>query len=201
LQTCPVYVYDGTKLLQSGKDYTLSDYKTVKANSAQVTVKAVESGNYTGSVVAKLAVYEEGVKIISPENVKLKETAVAYTGKAVKPEVTVTVDGTALTNKDYKVQYQNNKDAGTAYVIVTGKGNYAGLSAATKFTINPQQIKKASLKGTQGNLVLMYSKRKLKEGTDYEKPEYGAANKNKVSVTIKGKGDFTGEMTKTVKVQ
>lgn len=47
----------------------------------------------------------------------------------------------------------------------------------------------------------MYSKRKLKEGTDYEKPEYGAVNKNKVPVTIKGKGDFTGEMTKNVKVQ
>jgi len=282
LQTLPVYVYDGTKLLQSGRDYTLSDYKTVKANSAQVTVKAAESGNYSGSVNAKLTIYAEGTKVINPENVRLAGESMPYTGKAVKPDITVTVDGTPLTKKDYKVQYQNNKNAGTAFVIVTGKGaykgkavvpftikaetiaspndfaikqikaktyngklqkpsvsvtiqkngrakklskkdytvtykdnlhageaviivtgkgNYAGLSATARFTINPQQIKKASLKGVQGSLVLTYSKRTLKEGTDYEKPEYGTVNKNKVPVTIKGKGDFTGTMTKNVKVQ
>lgn len=278
----PIYVYDGTKLLQRGKDYTLSDYKAVKDTMAQVTVNAVQNGNYIGSTVVKLTVYESGANIINPANVKLKEASMPYTGKAVKPEVTVTVNGATLTNRNYKVKYQNNKNAGTAYVIVTGKGtykgkavipftikaetvvnandftikeikaktyngklqkpavsvtiqkngktrklskkdyivtykdnlhageatiivtgkgNYAGLSATAKFTITPQQIKKASLKGTQGNLVLMYNKRKLREGTDYDKPEYGPINKNKVLVTIKGKGDFAGEITKTVKLQ
>ncbi len=83
---------------------------------------------------------------------------------------------------------------------MTGKGNYAGLSAETTFTIAPQQIKKASLKGTQGALTLTYSKRKLKEGTDYETPTYGTQDKNKVEVTITGKGDFTGELRKKIKV-
>lgn len=106
-----------------------------------------------------------------------------------------------LSKKDYTVAYENNLHAGTATVTVTGKDNYAGLSATTTFKINPQQIKKASLKGTQGNLVLTYNKRILKEGTDYEKPVYGTVNKNKVPVTITGKGDFTGDMIKTVKTQ
>lgn len=282
LDTLPLCVYDGVKRLQLGTDYTLSDYRTTKPTAAEALVKGV--GNYEGTVKAKFTIYESGTQFIAPACVTLTDDAAAYayTGKAVKSQVTVIVNGTTLTNKDYKVQYQNNKNAGTAYVIVTGKGvykgnvvlpftirtetvekpndfsieeikaktyngklqkpavsvtiqkngktkklskkdykvtykdnfhageatiivtgkgNYAGLSATAKFIIQPQQIKKVSLKGTQGALVLTYSKRKLREGTDYEQPKYGTITKNKVVVTIKGKGDFTGEMTKNVKVQ
>lgn len=48
-----------------------------------------------------------------------------YTGKAIKDnEPTVKIGETILTkNKDYKVQYQNNKDAGTAFVVITGKSS------------------------------------------------------------------------------
>lgn len=292
-----VYVYDGTKRLTENVDYELSNIQPVKNKTdiVQVTVKG--KSNYDGEVITKITVYESGTdlsKLITPDNVtlapensaksaaKADQSEYAYTGKAVKPAVKVIIDGTELTNKDYKVQYQNNKDAGTAYVVVTGKGaykgkavipftikaetvanandfsikaikdatyngklqkpavkvtiqkngktknlskkdyivtyennfhagtatvtvtgkgNYAGLSATKTFNINPQQIKKASLKGVKNALTLTYNKRTLKEGTDYEPPVYGQENKNKVSVTIKGKGDFTGEMTKTVKTQ
>ena len=284
-QHLPVYVYDGTKFLRLDKDYTLSNYKTIKATSAQVTISAVKTSNYTGSTIAKFTVYENSaggmVKLINPENITLEKDTVEYTGKAITPKVTVSVSGKQLTDKDYKVQYQNNKNAGTGFVIVTGKGeykgkvalpftinaeivasdaitikpistkiyngklqkptvtvtiqkdgkakkltknkdytiayednfhagkatitvtgkgNYEGLTAVAKFTINPQDIKKVSLKGTQGNLVLMYSKRILREGTDYEKPMYNTAIGNNVEVTIKGKNDFTGVITKKIKI-
>ena len=281
LATLPIYVYDGTKRLQQGqdKDYILSATQSVKGG-IQVEVKGV--GNYEGTVTATLIVHENGTQLITAENVKLDKTIVAYTGKAVKPEVTVTVNGGTLTNKDYKVQYQNNKDAGTAYVIVTGKGaykgkavvpftikaetivssndltikeipaktyngklqkpsvsvtikkngkdkklskkdytivyqnnlhageatvivkgkgNYANLRATANFTIIPQQITKASLKGTQNNLTLIYNKHDLKVETDYGKPVYGTEEKNKVKVTITGKGDFIGTMTKKIKTK
>ena len=84
---------------------------------------------------------------------------------------------------------------------MAGKGNYEGLTTTAHFTIKPQQIRKVSVKGTQGRLVLTYNKKTLKEGTDYEEPEYGRVTRNKVAVTIKGKGDFTGTMTKTIKVR
>ncbi len=284
LDSLPVYVYDGTKLLQPDIDYTLSNYKAIKRTSAQVTINAVKNSNYTGSTIVKFTVYENSagsaVKLINPDDVTLAEDVWEYTGKAVTPKVTVSVNGKPLTNKDYKIQYQNNKNAGTGFVIVTGKGeyrgkvalpftinaetvaadaitikpvpaktyngklhkpavtvtiqkngkakklaknkdytvayennfhageatiivtgkgNYEGLSATAKFVIHSQNIKKASLKGTQDKLVLMYNKRTLREGTDYEKPVYGTAIANKVEVTIKGKGDFTGVMTKKIK--
>ncbi|MDE7267973.1 MAG: BspA family leucine-rich repeat surface protein, partial [Lachnospiraceae bacterium] len=113
LSTFPIYVYDGTKRLQQGKDYTLSNQKSTKPGVVQVDVTGVN--NYDGVVIAKFNQQENGTQLITAENVKLDKTIVAYTGKAVKPEVTVTVNGGTLTNKDYKVQYQNNKDAGTAY--------------------------------------------------------------------------------------
>lgn len=59
-----------------------------------------------------------------------------YTGSAITPEPTVTCGGTPLTkDTDYTLDYKNNTEAGTAYVIVTGIGNYAGLSAVATFTI------------------------------------------------------------------
>lgn len=50
-----------------------------------------------------------------------------YTGKAVKPTVTLT-DGKYKLKKgvDYTVTYKNNKKKGTASVIITGKGIYTG---------------------------------------------------------------------------
>ena len=154
-------------------------------------------GAYKGKAVVPFT-----IKAVNAGSMNIKPLSVkTYNGKLQKPAVTVTVNGKKLSkDKDYTVTYKNNLHAGTATVIVTGKGNYAGMKGEAKFTINPQKISKASVKGTQGNLTLTYSKRTLKEGADYEKPVYGSASKNKIKVTIKGKKDFTGEVTKSVKI-
>ena len=49
---------------------------------------------------------------------------------------TVTANGTPLTaGRDYDVTYENNVDAGTATVVITGKGNYEGSKGEETFTI------------------------------------------------------------------
>lgn len=54
-------------------------------------------------------------------------TAKTYTGSAVKQNPTVKYKNKVLRNGiDYTVSYQNNKNAGTAYVIIKGKGSYSG---------------------------------------------------------------------------
>ena len=63
-----------------------------------------------------------------------------YNGKYCKPLPTVT-DGketnpTQLGSDDYDVKYYNNLNAGTALVVVTGKGEYEGISTFATFTIN-----------------------------------------------------------------
>ena len=66
----------------------------------------------------------------------------AWTGAAVKPEVTVkNKDGVKLVKgTDYTVSYSNNKNVGTATVMVTGIGDYAG-SVKKNFTIKKVTLK------------------------------------------------------------
>ena len=55
-----------------------------------------------------------------------------YTGKTLKPAVTVTYNGKALVkDKDYTVSYRNNKKIGTATVEIVGIGAYTGIVAKT----------------------------------------------------------------------
>ena len=51
---------------------------------------------------------------------------IVYTGKALRPEVKVYDSKTLLSlNKDYTLTYKNNTNAGTATIVIKGKGNYA----------------------------------------------------------------------------
>lgn len=55
-----------------------------------------------------------------------------YTGRELKPSVTVTLDGAVLVSGvDYSVAYKNNIKPGTASVTITGKGNYTGSVTKT----------------------------------------------------------------------
>lgn len=67
--------------------------------------------------------------------VTVTPTAYYYDGQKKTPAVTVTVNGTALTEKkDFKVTYTNNVNIGTATITITGNGKYSGTITKT-FTI------------------------------------------------------------------
>ncbi len=148
------YVYDGTykkpaatvtfggKVLQEGKDYTIS-YRN-NLNVGVTTVIATGMGDYTGYTsknftITKRAMAGGTVSVAS---------SVSFTGSNITPSVTVKVAGRSLTNgTDYTVSYSNNKNVGKATVKITGKGNYSG-SLSAKFDIVPakQQIQKLETK-------------------------------------------------------
>ena len=60
-------------------------------------------------------------------SMKLNKTKFKYTGKAIKPKVTVKAGKKTVSAKNYTVKYLDNKAVGTATVVVTGKGKYAGM--------------------------------------------------------------------------
>ena len=148
------YVYDGTykkpaatvtfggKVLQEGKDYTIS-YRN-NLNVGVATVIATGMGDYTGYTsknftITKRAMAGGTVSVAS---------SVSFTGSNITPSVTVKVAGRTLTSgTDYTVSYSNNKNVGKATVKITGKGNYSG-SLNAKFDIVPakQQIQKLETK-------------------------------------------------------
>ena len=148
------YVYDGTykkpaatvtfggKVLQEGKDYTIS-YRN-NLNVGVTTVIATGMGDYTGYTsknftITKRAMAGGTVSVAS---------SVSFTGSNITPSVTVKVAGRTLTSgTDYTVSYSNNKNVGTSNVYVYSKGNYSG-SLSAKFDIVPakQQIQKLETK-------------------------------------------------------
>lgn len=51
-----------------------------------------------------------------------------YTGKDIKPEITVKYGDKLLEkDKDYTISYNNNKEIGSADIIIAGMGNYTGI--------------------------------------------------------------------------
>ena len=85
-------------------------------------------------------------------NISLAGTSYTYTGKAIKPKVTVANAGEELSTDVYDVTYSNNTNVGTATVKVALKGDYYEGSKTLTFKIfkaaNPLTInaKTASVK-------------------------------------------------------
>jgi hypothetical protein len=75
----------------------------------------------------------------SNTTVTIDPTESVYTGKEIKPIVTVTHDDAVLTANDYDVTYSNNKNVGTATATITGKGTYTGSITKT-FTITKKSL-------------------------------------------------------------
>ncbi len=126
-----------------------------------------------------------------------------YTGAALKPAVTLKWKGTAMeANTDYTIDsYANNTNAGTGTVKISGKGYYTG-TVSRSFKIKPASITAASAGPIADQTytgaeikpapVLTFNGKTLKVGTDYTL----SYSKNKAvgtgTVTVTGKGNFTG---------
>lgn len=119
----------------------------------------------------------KGQTDISGAAVKVSDQV--FTGKALTPAVTVTLDGKQLSgSSDYTTKYVSNTEPGVATVIVTGKGNYKGTATAS-FKIKPKKVgirtakspKKKTVKVTwkkdshcTGYQILLSTSKKFKAG-------------------------------------
>ncbi len=96
------------------------------------TTKATLKKN--GKLVQKCSVCGEVTKttIYRPKTIKLTKKKYAYTGKAVKPKITVKdAKGKTISKKYYTVTYKNNKKVGKATATVKFKGRYKGTKKLT----------------------------------------------------------------------
>lgn len=93
--------------------------KGVSGGTATITAKS----KYNGRTVTKAV----SVSATSLAKAKVAVSAQTFTGSALTPAPTVTLDGKALTaGKDYTVAYSNNVYPGTAKLTVTGQGQLLG---------------------------------------------------------------------------
>lgn len=149
--TPSVVVETGSDRLTQGTDYTVSYSNNINAGKATITVKGV--GKYSGTQTANFMI--EAKSIAGCDTTEVEDRT--YTGDAYTPSITVT-DGTkVLTNGvDYTLTYTNNKEPGTASILIQGTSNNYSGTKIVNFKIAAVAVK--GLKATN----VKYSSLKLK---------------------------------------
>ena len=161
-------------------------------------------------------------KKLTGAKVSMRKTSYVYKAKALKPGVTVKlkVKGKYVTLKkgrDYRVVYKNNTNAGKATLTVEGINKYYGSIKKT-FRITKKSVSKAKVTGIRshyytGKAIKQSPVVKVKIGSKYIKlkknRDYTVKYKNNKNVstkssmavvTIVGKGNYKGKISKKFKV-
>lgn len=125
----------GVSVKDSEAKLTFDDISVTYENNINVgtaTIIYTGKNNYTGEIRKNFKITEASITDDMIANIP----SVTYDTKAHTPEVTVTFNGSKLTDADYTVSYSEDCiNAGTVTVTVTGKGNFTGTASKT-FTIN-----------------------------------------------------------------
>ena len=85
------------------------------------------------------------------------ETYYTYTGKEIKPKITVKVGSKKLTTKSYSVSYKDNKAVGKGYIVIKGKGSYSG-TLKKGFYIQPKAVSSFKATAYSTKIKLTWSK-------------------------------------------
>lgn len=195
-------IYDGVLLTQD-KDYKVAVTESATGVSAVIT----GIGNYGGTATIsgisnELEAFENAVVTIGK---------VTYNGTAQLPSVTVKIGSVTLkSGTDYILSAYDNTNAGSATAVITGKGKYAGAEKKTQFTIAPAAISSASIscedqiytgQGVTAQPVVTFNGKTLALGIDYYISGYSnIVNVGTATVTVNGKGNFTGTAKGTFRI-
>ena len=191
--------------LEEGKDYTLAYEDNV--NVGEGTIVLTGKGNYTGTARAHFTIRPV---YLSPESTTVSFAKQVYTGSALEPVPTVTVnDRKLVAGTDFIVSYALNTEVGTASATITGVGNYRN-SVSSEFTIGPVSLASATIAKVADQsytgtaiapepLVTLAGKT-LKKGTDYTLEYSGNTNVGTATIAIKGTGNYTGAKSISFKI-
>ena len=170
---------------------------------------------------------KKSIGLLVNQKVRLSYTTSAYTGNNKIPTVTITTTtGKKLVkNVDFITQYTNNVNKGTASVLITGIGDYAGevvktfnITARDIKTINPKlsleydsidydgNEKTPAVTNLTGTISYVSGgKTQTKQVTLVKDKDFTVSYKNNTkpgtaTVTVTGIGNYAGTLTKTFKI-
>lgn len=195
----------GGNTLVRGVDYTVSYANNTGVGDASITIRPLTQ-YYTGTIVKKFTITNS----IAGATVTGIPASYLYTGEAFVPEPVVTFNGITLTkNVDYTVVYRNNVNVGTASVIISGMGKYSGTKTIT-FVITQKTITGCTIfmvasQNFTGKLitppvVVKDGNRALTQGVDYQLSYSNNLDVGTGYITIVGRGDYQGTVTKEFKI-
>ena len=218
----PTVTDKADKKLEAGTDYTVEYSTSDFTNVGTIKVTITGKGNYTGTVTRTYKITPKSVTVTAEDKTKVfGET---------DPKLTAKVDGTLGNDTvDYKLSRKDGEAVGKYEITVKGdklQGNYSVTYVAGTLTITSQSIdpgtdpekpnpdytgakvnspKDAVYDGNEHKwipTVTDKADKKLEAGTDYT-VEYSTSdftNVGTIKVTITGKGNYTGTVTRTYKI-
>lgn len=197
--------------------FALDNLKAKKNYQFKVrSVKVANGYTYTSikdSNVAKLSTAK--MPVASDYKVALAKDSYFFTGKDIKPAVTVkeAASGKVLSSSNYVVTYSNNRNAGTAKASVeittsTGKVTINKTFVIKKLTVGygTIELSKASYvyDGTRHKpAVKVYNSlgTQLAQGKNYTVAYRNNLNAGKATVVVTGVGNYTGTLTKAFTIK
>ena len=196
----PTITYNN-KTLKKDTDYTLSYSNNINAGTATITITG--KGNFTGTTSKTFSISARAMSDTSVANISSQ----TYTGNVISPLPTITYNNKTLKkDTDYTLSYSDNINAGTATITITGKGNFAGTTSKT-FSISARAMSDTNVVNISsqtytGNVILplptiTYNNKTLKKDTDYTLSYSDNINAGTATITITGKGNFTGMTSMT----
>lgn len=136
-------------VLIENEDYTLQYENNIYPGKASIIV--IGTGTYIGS--EKEVSFQIDSISIQNASITLDETIYTYDGSPKRPLAKVCLNGKVLVaGKDYSVYYNNNVNAGIAYVTITGMGIYGGNIRAS-FQILPYSAGKNSVYNKESTFI------------------------------------------------
>ena len=131
----------------------------------------------------------------------------AHSGKPVTPALTLTYGDRTLTQGvDFKAEFADNVNPGTAEVTLTGIGNYTGTRQAAfeiqLFSILDTGVEISKIanqtytgKALKPALAITHNGQPLAQGKDYRLSYRNNRDVGNATVTVTGKGRYTGTRT------
>lgn len=211
-----------TVTLRPNVDYTVSYANNVDATTMALVYVTGKGAYANAGRLARTFVIKP--ISISPAAVQPTETSY-YDGGPKTPPLLVTMNGkTLVKDVDYTVKdsdYTNNVNvtgpspSQKAHVVVTGKGNYTGVTEQWDFDILPASITRVELSQSTyiysgsacSPTVRVYGPKNgkadqlLTENVDYtvKKPD-GRTEVGRYDYAVQGKGNYVGDLTTTLEV-
>lgn len=197
-----VTVKSGNKTLTSGTDFTVSYSNNVNVGTASAVITG--KGNYSGSITKEFIITPAD---FSKLTASLAAGTFSYDGTEKKPEVTVKSGSKQLTSgTDFTVSYTDNINVGTAKAVITGKGNYSG-TITKSFKITQADLSKFTASFSADSFIYDGAEKKpvvtvksdnaqLTADTDFTVSYSSNINAGTATVTITGKGNYSGSIKK-----
>lgn len=166
--------------LKAGEDYYM--YYEDNQYPGVATVTIYGTGYYKGTATIHFKIIKKTEKFVS--NVKLNRTSYTYTGKSIRPSVTVTVNGKKIGASAYKLYYKNNKNSGIGTVQVRGIGKYSRINKTLTFKILPLKTLLTGLKKANRSFTASWKKNIQATGYQIQYAADSRFTKERKTVTV-----------------